>query len=110
MGPGRRPLLRAALGFAQLELEPAPPALGALKAWLGSWAGIGAIITGMLRQGFDVDLRSHEHRLHDRGWRAVFLHRDHVTRPWVGQVLRWWDTPWAAVQDAAWRALNMPHP
>jgi len=25
---------------------------------------------------------------------------------WVGQVLRWWPSPWRAVQEAAWRALN----
>src|SRR3989454_8692977 len=30
----------------------------------------------------------------------------HVLHPWVGQVLRWWPSPWRAVQEAAWRALN----
>jgi hypothetical protein len=53
----------------------------------------------MLRQGYDLWLSSDEH-----GWRATFLHRDHLTRPWVGQVLSWWSTPWQAVHEAAWRA------
>jgi hypothetical protein len=46
----RRVLLYAALGFARLEVEP-PPELRTLQRWMGSWAGIGAIITGILRQG-----------------------------------------------------------
>jgi len=29
-------------------------------------------------------------------------------QPWVGQVLSWWPTPWQAVQEAAWGALNTP--
>jgi hypothetical protein len=66
-----RASLAAALGFSRLDLQPAPLELRTLQRWMGSWAGIGAIITGMLRQGFDVDLRSHEHRPHDRGWRAT---------------------------------------
>jgi len=35
-------------------------------------------------------------------------HRSHVMQPWVGQMLYWCPTPWRAVQEAAWRALNMP--
>jgi hypothetical protein len=101
----RRALLFAALGFARLELRPAPPELVALKRWLGSWTGTGAIITGMLRQGFDVDLRSHEYRRHDRGWRVTFLHHEHVFYPWVDQVLRFHPTPGKAVGEAAWKAL-----
>lgn len=86
------------------------PELRTLQRWLASWAGIGAVITGMLRKGYDVDLRSNEHRLHDRGWRATFLHRDHVTRPWVGQVIRFYPTPGEAVREAAWKALNANAP
>ena len=58
---------------------------------------------GMLRHGFDLSLVSYP-----QGWRATFLHRSHVLHPWVGQVLTWWPTPWRAVQEAAWRALNTP--
>src|SRR5207245_4950146 len=57
----------------------------------------------MQRYGYDLSLT------HDRnGWRATFLYRSHILRPWVGQVLTWWPTPWRAVHEAAWRALNTP--
>ena len=99
----RRALLVAALGFARLEPHGAAelPALTALRTWLGSLRGVGLIAETMLRQGYDLALTSDE-----RGWRASFLHRNHLTRPWVGQVLNWWPTPWRAVQEGAWRALN----
>jgi hypothetical protein len=83
------------------KAPPASPTLFALKAWLGSWRGVGLVTDSMSRQGYDLALTSDEH-----GWRATFLHRDHLVRPWVGQVLAWWSTPWRAVQEAAWRALN----
>jgi hypothetical protein len=53
----RRPLLIAALGFALLESRPEPAVLATLKDWLASWSGIGAIIAGMTRQGFNVEAR-----------------------------------------------------
>lgn len=102
----RRAPLLGALGFALVRVpEPLPPALVTLRRWLGSWTGIGAVITGMLRQSYDVDLRSYQ-----QGWRATFLHRDHVYRPWVGEVVRFYPTPWEAVQRAAWQALSRPQP
>jgi hypothetical protein len=63
----RRPLLSAALGFAMLETRAEPPALTTLKGWLNSWAGIGAIIGGMTRQGFNVEVRQFP-----QGWRVNF--------------------------------------
>jgi hypothetical protein len=63
----RRPLLIAALGFAMLETRPEPPALTTLKDWLASWAGIGAIIAGMTRQGFNVEVCQFP-----EGWRVNF--------------------------------------
>ena len=77
--------------------------LAMLHAWLDSWSGLGAIVVGMRRHGYDVSLTSDEN-----GWRATFLHRSYLMRPWVGQVLRWSPTPWRAVQEAAWRALHTP--
>lgn len=97
----RRGVLIAALGFSRLACQPTVPALASLKAWLESWRGVGLITEAMLRHGYDLALTSDEH-----GWRATFLHRDHLARPWVGQVLRWSSTPWQAVQAAAWQALN----
>jgi len=66
-----------------------------------SWTGVGALTTWMQRHAFDLRLDSDEN-----GWRATFLHRSHHLRPWVGQVLTWWETPWRAVHEAARRALN----
>ena len=99
----RRALLVAALGFALLERWQSARELAIIHAWLDSWSGLGAVVVGMQRHGYDVTLT------HDRnGWRATFLHRSHVLYPWVGQVLHWWPTPWRAVQDVAWRALHTP--
>lgn len=56
---------------------------------------------GMERQGYDVSLTRYP-----EGWRATFLRRDHATRPWDGQVLSFHQTPWEAVQRAAWQALR----
>jgi hypothetical protein len=80
----RRSLLLAGVGFARVELRgaPEPTTLRALKAWLGSWRGVGLIAEAMGLEGYDLALTSDEH-----GWRAAFLHRDHEARPWVGQVL-----------------------
>ena len=46
--------LRAALGFLQLRARA--PELRLLHRWLGSWAGVGAIATGLHRQGWDLQL------------------------------------------------------
>jgi hypothetical protein len=99
----RRVLLRAAVGFAQIRVPDPPPELALVHRWLDSWTGIGHIAVGMARHGYDVSLTSDEN-----GWRATFLHRDHLTRPWIGQVLGWRPTPWEAVQEAAWKAVNAP--
>jgi hypothetical protein len=45
-----------------------------------------------------------------QGWRCTFLRRDHTTRPWVAQVLSFHETPWRAVQHAAWEALDRRRP
>jgi hypothetical protein len=67
----RRALLRAALGFLQIQHEP--PQVASLRRWLDSWAGIGAIAEGMYRQGFDVSLTQYD----ERGWRATFSGDQH---------------------------------
>ena len=77
------------------------PELAVVHAWLDTWSGIRAIVVGMRRHGYDLWLSCDEN-----GWRATFLHRSHLMQPWVGQVLTWWPTPWRAVQEAAWGALN----
>src|SRR2546426_1442280 len=98
-----RALLIAALGFVLSSGGSRPVSSSMLHGWLDSWSGLGAIVVGMRRHGYDLTLT------HDRnGWRATFLHRSHVLHSWVGQVLHWWPTPWRAVQEGAWRALNRP--
>jgi hypothetical protein len=95
----RQSLLVAALGF--LQLRERPPEVAMLHKWLDSWKGIGAIVIGMERQGYDVSLTRYP-----QGWRATFLRRDFTARPWVGQVLSFHETPRRAVQHAAWSALD----
>ena len=64
--PQRRSLLLAALGFALIETRSAP--LGVLHSWLSTWSGIGHVIAGMHRQGYDIQLTQYD----ERGWRATF--------------------------------------
>jgi hypothetical protein len=66
----RGQLLVAALGFAGLPCPSYDRALWALRLWLDSWSGIGAVAVGMHRQGFDLQLTQYD----ERGWRATFLY------------------------------------
>jgi hypothetical protein len=95
---------RARLLLVALETARLPTnvhALPALRSWLDSWNGLGAVVTGMGRQGYGASLTRYP-----EGWRAAFLPRDHTMRPWVGQVLSFHATPWRAVQAAAREALR----
>jgi hypothetical protein len=98
----RRSLLVAALGFALLELRPPPAELAPLRRWLDSWAGVGIVVDGMIRQGFDVALTRHGDA--EPAWRALFYPAGflHVSRAGAA----WATTPWRAVQPAAWEALT----
>jgi len=74
----RRALLLAAL--AAMRVKTNAPELAILHAWPDSWFGLGLVVVGMQRHGYDLTLT------HDRsGWRATFLHRSHVLYPWVGR-------------------------
>src|SRR5687767_15815133 len=54
----RRAVLFAALGFAQLPWHASPPPpINVLKGWLDSWDRLGALVTGMHAQGYDVEMR-----------------------------------------------------
>jgi hypothetical protein len=97
----RRGLLLAALGFARLDVPSPPPALVALRTWLGSWPGIGAVAAGMARQGYDLSLT----RYAGQGWRATFFVAGTIHSA-TGAVGSGWErTPWQAVQRAAWDTL-----
>jgi hypothetical protein len=57
--------LRAALAF--LRLRASAPELALLHRWLDSWAGLGWIVAGMTRQGFQLGLDQRT-----GAWLAVF--------------------------------------
>ena len=96
--PDRRALLVAALGF--IQLQPQAPALRALHTWLDSWAGVGHIVTGMERHGFDLTLS----KIHGAGWRASFYGNPMTSADGFAVAA----TPWTAVQRAAWIATMAP--
>jgi hypothetical protein len=93
----RRRLLVAALGFARLESRD--PAVEAVRAWLEGWSGLGLVVGGLARQGYDLQLTAYA----DRGWRATFYVTGVVHSIVAGSAYA--PTPWAAVQRAAWQAL-----
>src|SRR3989442_15908696 len=82
-------LLLAALGFAGLPMLSYDRALWALRSWLDSWPGIGAIATGMARQGYDTELGRYD----EKGWRATSTRpgwstRSRAPRPQRGNARR----------------------
>jgi len=90
-------LLLAALGFAGLPMLSYDRALWALRSWLDSWLGIGDVVHGMARLGFDLQLTRYD----ERGWRATFYTTgmEHSITSATGT--GWERTPWHAVQRAA---------
>lgn len=90
----RRALLRAALGFARLGCPPVAP-------WLSTWTGLGLVVAGMARQGYDLSLT----RYAELGWRATFYvtGREHSPTGASGSAFE--RTPFRAVHVAAWETL-----
>jgi hypothetical protein len=78
------------------------PVLQALRSWLDSWRGIGAIERGMARQGYDLQLT----RYAARGWRATFYTTGMEHSPTSATGTGWERTPWHATQRPAWAALS----
>jgi len=78
------------------------PVLDVLHEWLDSWSGIGVLERGMARQGYDLQLT----RYANEGWRATFFLTgpEHSMTQATGSA--WEPTPWRAVQNAAWEALE----
>ena len=95
-------LLRAALGFAGLPTPPRDYSLWELRTWLDSWAGIGHVVVGMGRQGYDLQLTRYD----ERGWRATFYTTGMEHSPTSATGTAWEPTPWRATQRAAWEALR----
>ena len=95
----RGSLLRAALGF--VSVAPLVPELGLLHRWLDTWSGVGHVVAGMARQGYDVELR----RFDGHGWRAMFFPTGFEHSLTVHAGSAWAPSPWSAVQRAAADAL-----
>jgi len=81
------------------------PVLGALRSWLDSWRGIGAVERGMARQGYDLQLTRYD----ERGWRATFYPTGMEHSIASVTASAWEPTPWRAVQEAARDALRRAH-
>ena len=77
-------------------------ALWALRFWLDSWRGIGAVERGMAHQGYDLQLTRYD----ARGWRATFYTSGMEHSPTSATGTAWERTPWRAVQGVAWEALG----
>ena len=89
-------LLRAAVGFTLVS--PDEPELKLLHRWLDCWRGVGDVVSGMKRQGYEVSLGDHG----SGHWIAVFYAGHGGYQPLEGAGTAQAPTPWAAVQRAAW--------
>lgn len=92
-----RATLTAALAFA--TLDPRSPELVLLHQWLDTRPGIGAIVMGVRRQGWDLQLTGYG----NGHWRATFWRRG-TNPPELGGSA-WEATAWKAVQKAAWTTM-----
>lgn len=90
--------LAAALPRIPPDMAPVFPGL---HRWLDSWRGIGDLVTGMNRQGYDLALTQYPD-----AWRCAFYTtgREHSLTSTTGSA--WEKTPWLGVQRAAARALD----
>jgi hypothetical protein len=91
------------LAAAALPRVPADmgPTFQALHRWLWSWRGIGDVVAGMNRQGYDLELIQYPD-----AWRCTFFTtgREHSLTPRTGSA--WEKTAALAVQRAAVRGLD----
>src|SRR5437867_12155043 len=94
----RARLLRAAVGFALARQDE--PELRLLHHWLDCWRGIGDVVTGMKRQGYEFSIGDHGGQ-----WIAVFYegHGGYETLNAAGTAQA--ATPWRATQRTAWDTL-----
>ncbi len=96
----RRAVLTAALGFMGLRWrQPVPLVMLTLARWMNSWAGLGAVVTGMSAQGSNLELKEFPW-----GWRANFYPTGIAHSVVVGSAYE--PAPWTAAQKAAWEALR----
>ena len=74
------------------------PELRHLHHWLDCWRGVGDVVTGMNRQGYWLHLSN----IDVSKWRATFSRDAMISAEGFGAD----QTPWGAVQRAAWEALQ----
>ena|SRR6184192_783741 len=94
----RARLLRAAVGLALVPTDA--PELRILHGWMDTWRGIGDVVRGMARQGWDLQLTEYA----AANWRATFFVAGQAHSIVSGSA--WEATPWRAVQRAAWVACT----
>jgi hypothetical protein len=68
---------------------------------LDNWSGVGLIVAGMTRQGFQLGLDQRT-----GAWLAVFYRGSGGHEPIRPAGTAQAPTPWAAVQGAGWQALT----
>jgi hypothetical protein len=93
---GRR--LRTALAAVLVRDNRPKPRL--VHDWLDSWSGIGLIVVGMTRHGFQLGLDQRT-----GAWLAVFYRGSGGHEPIRPAGTAQASTPWGAVQRAAWAAI-----
>ena len=82
-------LLMAAAGFAGCSLPSYDRGLWALRMRLDSWPGIGYVVAGMHRQGYDLQLTQYD----DRGSRATFYTTGMEHSPTIATGTGWERSP-----------------
>ena len=85
-------LLLVTLEAARVNADA--PVLTALRSWLDSWRGIGAVERGMARQGYDLQLTRYD----EKGWRATFSTTGMEHSPTSATGSAWERAPWRAVR------------
>ena len=93
-------LLLVTLEAARVDADL--PVLGALRSWLNSLRGIGAVERGMAHQAYDLQLTRYD----EKGWRATFYTSGMEHSITSATASAWERTPWHATQRAAWEALK----
>jgi hypothetical protein len=101
----RRAALVTALAATHLDTPPGFGHTGveAVKTWLNNWSGLGIVIVGMARQGYDLELRQFRH-----GWSAAFYPTGIAHSIVYGS--GWDATAGVAVQKAALETLMRRDP
>src|SRR5262249_13929420 len=96
----RRHILLTMLTTLAIRYPPGrePELVRLLRGWLDGWPGVGRIVLGMTRQGYDVQLTQYA----QEGWRGEFFPAGGVHSGTHAVGSAWEPTPARAVQAAAW--------